>query len=152
MKNNKKKFLLQSHSLIKITGTEDRDILYTKSSICFLLQLLSDGNIDAIKAINTILLDAVTSSLSGTQSKLIAEYIHKEMMNSDSDKNYIPIEFSDIDKELMEQIINTEMKKDYDVQLEEYNINTPADNMNNNSDSSLWTKEDILDEAGDMEV
>ena len=150
MKKNKKKFLLQSFSLIKITGAEDRDILYTKSSICFLLQLLSDGNIDAIKVINTILLDAATSSLSGTQSKLIAEYIHKEMMNSDFYSDFE--EFSDIDKELMEQIINTEMKKDYDVQLEEYNINTPADNMNNNLDSSLWTKEDILDEAGDMEV
>ena len=150
MKNNKKKFLLQSHSLIKTTDGEDRDILYTKSSICFLLQLLSDGNIDAIKAINTILLDAATSSLSGTQSKLIAEYIHKEMMNSDFYSDFE--EFSDIDKELMEQIINTEMKKDYDVQLDEYNTNTPADNMNNNSDSSLWTKEDILDEAGDMEV
>ena len=95
MKNNKKKFLLQSHSLIKTTDGEDRDILYTKSSICFLLQLLSDGNIDAIKAINTILLDAATSSLSGTQSKLIAEYIHKEMMNSDFYSDFE--EFSDID-------------------------------------------------------
>jgi len=142
--DNKEIFLKRTSKLMYDLGeNDDREVAYTKSSVHFLLQLLSDRNIDAMMAINKILFDAAAASINKTQSTLVIEFIRQKMLKeahvtpykNDLDDG----EYMEVDKELMDMIFADQLLDAEEAvkKIRKVNINTI---------------EDILGEAGDMEV